>query len=345
MKTLFMIGNGFDVNCGMKTKYRDAYPEYISIKENDEILTRFKEEIEKNIENWGDFEVAMAKYAEKLNDESAFIECISDFVSFLGGYLSRQQEVFNKRVHELNCMPDIGKEMERSIKTFYNGVSENINREMERRNANSLGNIDVISFNYTSVFDKLFYQLYGGTLGYSKVNHIHGGMDVPVLGMDNEKQMVLKKESSKNFKRSFIKPFFNSEYDVNRVIDAENKIKEANTICVYGMSLGESDLTWRNMLLEWLQSDLSNHLFLYDYNYSKKKYKTVPNRMADEDKAKVKILESWGVKQVDSIVNQFHVVCGKNIFNIGDVIKKNEEKRRRIEKGKKAVEDIISKDN
>ena len=108
------------------------------------------------------------------------------------------------------------------------------------------------------------------------------------------------------------------------------------------MSLGDSDLTWRNMLLEWLKSDSSNHLFIYDYNYSKKQYKTVPNRMADEDKAKTKILNTWGVEQVDSFVEQFHVVCGKNIFNIGDVIKKSEEKRRRIDKGKRYVGDIIS---
>jgi len=343
METLFMIGNGFDVNCGMKTKYRDAYPEYISIKENDETLKHFKEEIEENIENWGDFEISMAKYAEQLNDENAFIECVSDFVSFLGGYLSRQQESFYKRIMELNCLTDICEEMKKSIKTFYEGISENINREMERRNANSLGNIEVISFNYTSVFDKFFYQLYGESFfGYLRVNHIHGGNDVPVLGMDNEKQITLNSKPSKNFKRSFIKPFFNSEYDIDRVKDAENKIKEANTICVYGMSLGDSDLTWRNMLLEWLKSGSSNHLFIYDYNYSKKQYKTVPNRMADEDKAKTKILNSWGVEQVDSFVEQFHVVCGKNIFNIGDVIKKSEEKRRRIDKGKRYVGDIIS---
>ena len=30
MSTLFLIGNGFDVNCGMKTKYTDVYEGYIN---------------------------------------------------------------------------------------------------------------------------------------------------------------------------------------------------------------------------------------------------------------------------------------------------------------------------
>lgn len=26
MNTLFLIGNGFDLNCGMRTAYKDIYP-------------------------------------------------------------------------------------------------------------------------------------------------------------------------------------------------------------------------------------------------------------------------------------------------------------------------------
>ena len=46
---------------------------------------------------------------------------------------------------------------------------------------------------------------------------------------------------------------------------AKSLINNTDTICAYGMSLGESDLCWRNMLIEWLMGNQSNHLFIYRY--------------------------------------------------------------------------------
>lgn len=343
MQTVFLIGNGFDVNCGMKTKYSDAYPEYINQKSESDVIKRFKDEISQKIENWGDFEIAMSEYAEMLDDEKAFIECISDFSLFLRDYLERQQDQFQLQIKESDCSKMISEEMRKSIGTFYDGISNNITYEMKTRNASRLDAIGVISFNYTSVFDKLFYSLYtNAPFKAPVVTHIHGGLDVPVLGMDNESQIHLKNGLSKSFKRSFLKPFFNREFDVNRINQAEDKIRKAYTICVYGMSLGESDLTWRNLLIEWMESSRNCHLFLYDYDCSMKKYTTIPNRMDIEDDAKAKILNKWGVDDVDALSDQFHIVCGKNIFNIGSIIKEYEKKKNTIAQGKKIVEEIVN---
>lgn len=60
MSTLFLIGNGFDLNCGMKTRYFDVYKGYVKESSSSEIIKNFKERITSNIENWGDFEMAMA---------------------------------------------------------------------------------------------------------------------------------------------------------------------------------------------------------------------------------------------------------------------------------------------
>ena len=40
MGTLFLIGNGFDINCGMKTRYTDVYKKYIKEKTVSEIVKK-----------------------------------------------------------------------------------------------------------------------------------------------------------------------------------------------------------------------------------------------------------------------------------------------------------------
>ena len=60
MGTLFLIGNGFDINCGMHTRYTDVYKGYVEERSTSENLRKFKRTISANIENWGDFEMAMS---------------------------------------------------------------------------------------------------------------------------------------------------------------------------------------------------------------------------------------------------------------------------------------------
>ena len=79
MSTLFLIGNGFDVNCGMKTKYRDVYTGYINEPSKTANLKQFKNAISANLNDWSDFELAMGEYAAKLQTEYEFMECVNDF--------------------------------------------------------------------------------------------------------------------------------------------------------------------------------------------------------------------------------------------------------------------------
>ena len=59
----YLIGNGFDINLGLKTKYTDFYGEYIaSVKDLDDndCRKRFAMKIDGNYENWSDFEAGFA---------------------------------------------------------------------------------------------------------------------------------------------------------------------------------------------------------------------------------------------------------------------------------------------
>lgn len=324
MITLFMIGNGFDLSCGMKTRYTDVYHEYIKIENSSETIQRFKREIEKNIDTWSDFEYAMSQYASVLSDEKDFIECVDDFLQYLGMYLGKQEEMYCAYCKKQEIADEIKNEMISSVGSFFTGVTKNIDYVMRERNAGIISNIRAISFNYTGVFDAYYACAHEkGIDPVFPIIHIHGNVTDPAIGMDNEDQIDTPYSITDRFRSHFIKPYFNKQYDARRVDDALSLIDRASTICVFGMSLGESDLMWRNKLIEWLGSSKENHLFLYDYELSQISYRTVQERMDIEREAKENKFQSWNVKDVESISDRFHIVCGKTIFELEKAINKD----------------------
>ncbi len=330
MSTLFLIGNGFDVNCGMKTRYTDVYNGYVKEEAATRNLQRFKETISGDIENWGDFEMAMAQYAARLGSEEQFLECVRDFAKYMEKCLIEEMQQFENKLNNKTVFNMVAGEMMTSLTSFYAGISHNIDGIMEERNI--ARNIDVISFNYTEAFDVVLKECaerYKYTMNFRDIIHIHGVLrDGPVFGVDNIEQIKASYSLSRKGKRAFVKPVFNEQYDLKRVEKAKSLINNTDTICAYGMSLGESDLCWRNMLIEWLMGNQSNHLFIYRYNLSKAEYVTVGERMDIEEDAKERLLNEWGIGDEDSLYDQIHIPCGKNIFNIGEAIEREIERAR-----------------
>ena len=66
MKITFLIGNGFDLGVGLKTRYSDFVPYYLSLPDNDPDIIAFKSIIESDKETWADAELALGK-----------LECVS----------------------------------------------------------------------------------------------------------------------------------------------------------------------------------------------------------------------------------------------------------------------------
>lgn len=344
MSTLFLIGNGFDVNCGMKTRYSDVYEKYVKEDSTSDVIKRFKEEIDSNIENWGDFEMAMAKYSRYMRNEEEFLECIRDFAGYMEAYLIKEVNEFKQKIKNRQIEAAVMNEISNSFDSFYKGISHNVDNIMENRSVAMVNNMSIISFNYTDVFDILWKKYVGNNPFISKnINHIHGTLqDDPVFGVDNVEQIEKGYMLSRRGKRGFIKPVFNDEYDRQRVQQAKKLIENANTICTFGMSLGDSDLTWRNTLIEWLNASEDNHLFIYQYKLSEVGYRTVSEKMDIEEAEKERILSEWKVEDSGSIFEQIHIPCGKNIFNIGKVIENIEKERNvlvnRLEAGAAYVE-------
>lgn len=333
MSNLFLIGNGFDLSCGIKSSYIDIYKGYIKTASSNKTIQTFKENISADFQTWGDFEIAMGHYANNVTSAEEYISCIRDFRQYLADYLESQQSSFFSSIHNnsfiLNSIRD---EIKKSINNFYIGCSHNCENSVRRNNSSYGSSTDFITFNYTTIADSLI-SLISQDQTSLKLNtyhsgffttHIHGSLEENdlVMGVDNDSQIIAHFTINQTIKRLFIKPLFNNDYDQSRIERTNQLIMHASNICVYGMSLGDSDITWRKMLFDWLSSDSSKQLFIYDYATSTKTIRFVEEKMEFENNKKAELLKKWNITLDTEISERLHIPCGKNIFNITDAINK-----------------------
>ena len=330
MKVTFLIGNGFDVSCGMRTTYRESYQEYIALPSKSRLIEAFKAEISGDFETWSDFEMGMSQYAHRLNSEEAFLSCIEDYSSFLREYLFKEENRFRNEYekHSPKEKEIIIHRVRQSITDFYKGIIHN----EERAISNNLGIgktiMHFISFNYTNTFELLLKDAISSLANddrknyvFSNVLHIHGTLEEEmVLGVDNESQLSgLPYSLSYIGKCGFIKPFFNIEYDEARVSSAVNAINGSDCICVFGMSLGESDLSWKKAIAKWLIESTNHHIIYYDYDAMMKE-KLAPHEIMRIVLLKKEELASKLNIDYETVKSQLHIPVCKVFFNTGTIV-------------------------
>ena len=162
------------------------------------------------------------------------------------------------------------------------------------------------------MYEARAYEL--GCLSDSVV-HIHGSFHntTPVLGVDRIDQLNVSYDLSSRGKRTII-------IDSRRITAAQNLINNAQYICTFGLSLGLSDLTWRESIISWLNESSQNQLFVYDYSAYFKDNLDDDERLDEEDELKYKLFADWGLDTSSQLWNQIHMPCGNKIFNYKEVI-------------------------
>ena len=153
MNITFMIGNGFDINCGMKCTYRDAYQGYVRTPSHSNVIAMFKGRINKDIDTWADFEVAMASDMKNYDSEQDFLLCLRDFKKYLNSYLSKEEAKIKEQLNNGAVYVSVKNEMITSVSSFYDGISHDISYEIRDRFSTEPTYYQAISFNYTDIFD------------------------------------------------------------------------------------------------------------------------------------------------------------------------------------------------
>lgn len=274
MQTVFLIGNGFDVNLGLKTRYTEFYDYYLNILTNNENVKNLKQHLKENKSDfWSDLEIGLGKYTAELNSYEQVEEAYDDINDEMKKYISN---IENTPLSQ-NIDVDLFKKNISSLESFLSPAETNRIRALYNSFHINDHLIDIVNFNYTTTIDRI--------IGYNKkrieiapaiyhnsfktcinsILHVHGTIDDPILGVDNVSQ-ISNKELVKqgDINGYLVKPLINTT--VGNLIDekAKNVILNADLICIYGMSLGETDATWWKLVGERLLKGVTVIIFVKD---------------------------------------------------------------------------------
>ena len=280
MKIVYLIGNGFDMNIGMKTQYIDFYNYYLSLpKENDvEVIKTFKSTLKRNLNNWSDLEYELGIYLNRINISKDAITLHEDLIEKLQGFFEEEE----KKYH----IDDTQKErlFNYLSRPFDYGLFTKIEHDKIQEIINEKGkdidwDVKIITFNYTRTIERMvgLYNLpvqigcyENNNILLSEIVHIHGyANNRMILGVNDNSQIAnenLKKDSGVS--NRYVKINCNRTYGTDINDKCEQWVSEANIVCLFGLSLGDTDKKWWQLLIN--KFIYGNLIFLFNYYEGKK---------------------------------------------------------------------------
>lgn len=274
MNITFLIGNGFDLNLNLDTRYSDFYKYYIANDPKDLI----SKSIRKDFEMWSDLEIGLGEFLKNI-DESQ-IEEFLDSKSTLERMLSEYLTLEGQRII-IKDKKKLGEEFRKKILYFYSDFNTIDKEHYKRVITATQENIyyDFITFNYTNVLDDIILASqencdpFGTHRSYSTMytdmialpHHIHGKLSEDlILGLDNVEQIVNNKlKTNSKLTNYIIKPAVNTALGEKKIEKAKQIIDKSKYVCLFGLSIGDTDSMWWKYIIEWLRRDNNNRLVLF----------------------------------------------------------------------------------
>lgn len=278
MNLLFVLGNGFDLQLGLPTSYHDFYQYYVNTPSSSKAIARLKEEISAEQHNWSDLELALGKITAKYSDVDTFCEVYDDIQIELQRYLMKLDELMQAGTITVNSTLDIFSDgLTSPEKYFSKEVKESIVSEYNRILAyheSSHIRVQILSFNYTHTVETLLHNpslpksIAGSQASLTYLRHIHRDLSPENsvwLGVDNEDQILNQAfRTNEEVRFRLIKPEILNEISPVIVNDIDRIISEAEVICLFGVSLGDTDITWARKLGTMVAKGVTTLLFVKD---------------------------------------------------------------------------------
>jgi len=285
MNIVYLIGNGFDVNLGLDTRYTDFYSSYIKENsQNSKDVIEFKKRLKFDMENdkgiklWKDLEMWLGEDTKNINSIDSLWNIVKDLNDELKKYLKTQEDKLD--IDDKNIVKLI-KDFIHPEKFFDNDKRAQINSCYRQHDANNL-NFNIMTFNYTRTLEKIFhYQNEDLLIKDVSIPNVHLNNICHIHGIVNEQDIIIgvndpSQISNTSFKENpsaldvLVKPHINNEIGNHIIERCYGYIQNANLICLFGLSLGDSDKMWWQNLGQILMGN-TNVLMIYcvyDDNFS-----------------------------------------------------------------------------
>lgn len=317
MNVTFLLGNGFDIGIGLHTGYKDFYKVYCTEKTTDaETIKHFKADILKDADTWSDFESAFGEYAFHFTDAEEYTQLFENFVEAFSDYLKEEEAFFDETQTE-----EILKGMKKALTGYYNlRPADKIPIDNLRAQYNTTFNF--ITFNYTQCLDKCVgaiqslpnvEELVDGKLG--EIVHVHGYTDSDIIMGVNDSSQIENDDFSQDSTvlDELIKPRQNQIIRMNYDYRATQVINQSRVICIYGMSIGETDKKWWELIMSWLQGDSDRHLIVLMHEPEKRqvfRWRRFVNRVRES----LFMYGNVSSEKRATLENQIHIDVDHSIF-------------------------------
>ena len=252
MNITLIIGNGFDLNLGLPTSYKYFYDYYLSLQ-NEDNNRKIREIMEKDLPNWADLEERLGAISSEYKSADAYIDDIDDVSEKLVEYMQVVDDL------DIPSFDDFASIVYNDICDFarYLDTAQKNNLEQFMKAISNKDEIhlDVITFNYTSVFERIFESWYENSI-HGKIKehtlyHIHQKLDEHgiLLGV-NDISQIANESFRQNYevKAAIVKTFANSDSQNGIDKACEEAITHADIIILFGTSIGKTDQYWWNFI-------------------------------------------------------------------------------------------------
>lgn len=245
--TLLIVGNGFDLSMGFKTSYGDFMRSQYYQKNNSSLCSYLSSKYRENM-GWIDIENELSEYSKLLSKFELTPKT---------GKIQLGAEVFREEYGELKS--SLKNYLQEETKgTFRTNQDNSAKRVIDQLPADS----KIISFNYTSIIERLTWDKFKDSAG--NLLHIHGSLasyDDIVFGVEDsaklpKEHVFLYKAYSQNLKAREFSLWLDS----------------AERVIFYGYSLGDTDRQYFENFFQKLSSEKIRNMDLVFYYYGQSSY-------------------------------------------------------------------------
>ena len=290
MHVTFLLGNGFDLNVGLKTSYRNFRDAYLKQRGGDKIAKQCRQIIRRDLQNnedlWSDMELALGGLSAYFPEEGdplakgrrKYCQFLKHIQCSLNAYLLAQV----KRIDVTSNQDAICREFEKALACPFEGLKDLQLQQMQdwwKNHTKEAVNYHFLNFNFTPTFeqcrktfeDRTFRRQ--GSPFIRRVNrrkvvdtmevtrHVHGKLnDCIIFGVDHPEQIYNTRLCDDKVHAGIIKPIINCQLKNGQATEAEKLICQSQLIVIFGMSLGQTNLTWWRIIANWLASNEQNRL-------------------------------------------------------------------------------------
>jgi hypothetical protein len=345
LNILFLIGNGFDINLGLKTNLYHVIEKVIAEETNEQDIVNLKEKLkDKKDLWWSDFELQLGQHTKEFSSET--IACYDKQINHI---VKTIRELFGKQESRINYDENksfIAKSFMKHISNFYSYLPDT-KKQIVLNYMNSFYTgreifYNFLTFNYTSVLDNFIKcslneypkNDYSTKLPINSqkevthilqnIIHIHGTLENSlILGVDNTEQIANKQLAGNNsFVPKIVKLETINTLGLNSAMEAKELIDNSNIIIVFGMSIGITDKYWWYYIINWLAKATDRYfiLFVYDDKMDKTSNITKINTIENARNKIFSVLDS-SVHEAYNACNDriFYIIEQKDMFKIEDI--------------------------